>query len=68
MQDGRGEGGFSDCSKNRGFPAECGLLAAGKWQILKEKDSVAERGEFELSLYFSDHYFFEIASAFCRDI
>jgi hypothetical protein len=28
---------------------------------------MAELGEFELSLYFSDHYFFEIASAFCID-
>jgi hypothetical protein len=29
---------------------------------------MAEGGGFELSLYFSDHYFFEIASAFCTDV
>ena len=43
-------------------------IAASKWQIIKEIDFVAERGEFELSLYFSDHYLFEIASAFCTDV
>jgi hypothetical protein len=32
---------FSDSLKNCGFPAKCGLLAAYKWQILKDKDSVA---------------------------
>ena len=29
---------------------------------------MAEGGEFELSLYFSDHYLIEIASPFCTDI
>jgi hypothetical protein len=29
---------------------------------------MAERDGFEFSLYFSDHYLFEIASAFCIDI
>ena len=32
------------------------------------KDSVAEGGGFELSLYFSDHYFYQIASPLCRHV
>jgi hypothetical protein len=41
---------FSDCSKNRGFPAKCGPLATCKWQILKEEDYMAEREGFEPSI------------------
>jgi hypothetical protein len=44
---------FSDCSKNRGLPAKCGLLAAGKWQILKEKNYVAGEEGLELSVELS---------------
>jgi hypothetical protein len=29
---------------------------------------MAEGGEFKLSLYFSDHYLFEIGSPFCIDV
>ena len=50
------------------FRPNAGYSLASKWQILKEKDYVADGGGFEFSLYFSDHYFSEIASAFCIDI
>ena len=41
MQDGRGEGDSLIVRRIVVFPAKCGLLAAGRWQILKEKNSVA---------------------------
>ena len=40
---------FSDFSRIRDFAAKCGDFEAEKFQNRREKDSMAERGEFELN-------------------